>query len=46
MLNREAVLQSPFRPTILEAAAHVTRELPDISEYFSNEPESTHGACT
>ena len=37
MLDREAVLQSPFRPTFLHAAEHVVRDVPEVSQYFSDE---------
>jgi hypothetical protein len=36
-LDRDAVLQSQFRETFLHAAKHVTRDVSEISEYFSNE---------
>ena len=37
MLDRDAVLQSPFRPTFLNAAEHVVRDVPEVSCYFSDE---------
>jgi hypothetical protein len=40
MLDRDAVLQSPFRPTFLHAAEHVVRDIPEVSGYFSDERQS------
>jgi hypothetical protein len=37
-LDRNAALQSQFRGTFLRAAEQIVREVPEISEHFSDEP--------
>jgi len=39
MLDRDAVLQSPFQPTFLQTAERVVRDVPEVSDYFSDETQ-------
>jgi len=36
-IDREAALQSQFSATFLQAAEHVVRDVPEISDYFLDE---------
>lgn len=35
MLDRDAVLGSPLRDTIFHVAGHITRDVPEVRQYFS-----------